>query len=86
MMNSSKIVLLAALAAMTVASPAFANSVDRAARFHAFATVPGSARDSAFGPGATGFKAMRPEDHLYGAVPSMRRSNLNPRDPAYSGQ
>jgi hypothetical protein len=88
MMNSSKIVLLAALAAMTVASHAFANSVGRTARLgvHAFATVPGSARGSAFGPGAPGFEAMRPEDHLYDAVPRMRRSNLNPRDPAYSGQ
>ena len=65
MMNSSKIVLLAALAAMTVASPTFANSVDRAARLgvHSFAMVPGSA--------------------VGGAAPSIRRSNLNPRDPAY---
>jgi len=43
MMNSSKIVLLAALAAAAVASPAFANAVDRAAQqgVHVYNMVPG---------------------------------------------
>jgi hypothetical protein len=44
MMNSSKIVLLAALAALSIASPAFANAVDNAARHgaHIYNMVPGS--------------------------------------------
>ena len=52
MMNSSKIVLLAALAAVSVASPAFANAVDRAAQqgVHIYNMVPGDQMIGGYDP------------------------------------
>jgi len=52
MMNSSKIVLLAALAAVSVASPVFANAVDRAAQqgVHIYNMVPSDQMAGGYDP------------------------------------
>ena len=52
MMNSSKLVLLAALAAVTVASPAFANVVNRTAQqgVHIYNMVPGDQMIGGYDP------------------------------------